>query len=619
LDTIRQLLEQSPLLALFAAIGLGYALGRISIAGFSLGVGAVLFSALAIGALAPGAAPPGIVSSIGLVMFLYGIGIQYGRQFFAGLKGPGLKWNLLGAVGVLGALGAALALGRAAGLSAGQAVGLFAGALTSTPALQAALDAAGNGDPAIGYSVAYPFGVIGPILCLYVFSRVVKPRLEPPPLPLQGLEITLETPDDETVAELIARLPAGVELIAVRHGGTNALPDPGARLAPGDGVLLYGRPEALERARLALGRVDPGRIAKDRGALDVVRFFVSSPAIVGTPLAGVRFPEGVAGKIAEVRRGDALLFPDPDLVLEYGDRVGVIAPREAFPALRSWFGDSMKSTAEFSYVSVGLGMSLGVLLGLIAVPLPAVGSFSLGLAGGTLIVALVLGRLGRTGPLAWHLPLAANLTLRNFGLTVFLAAVGLGAGRPFVETVSRTGFTLLAIGAAILLVGVLSVALLGHFLFRLSTDDLFGLVSGVTGNPAIVVYANRALPSDRIRHDLPVHDDPEDPLRAGRDRAAVGRMSPSGPRAGGQWNAIAARTPSCHHPLPLKANAHPPPQYTAAELLVTAAQPRASSRNNARLPIGTLNPPPIEPESPVDSLTDPGSAPKRLSPSAAVT
>jgi putative transport protein len=158
----------------------------------------------------------------------------------------------------------------------------------------------------------------------------------------------------------------------------------------------------------------------------------------------------------------------------------------------------MKSTAEFSYVSVGLGMSLGVLIGLISLPIPTVGSFSLGLAGGPLLVSLLLGRLGRTGPLSWHIPLSANLTLRNFGLTLFLAAVGLGAGAPFVATVATTGFTFLAVGAAIVLAAIVSVLLLGHFLFKMSTDDLFGVASGATGNPAIVVYANRAIPSDRV-------------------------------------------------------------------------------------------------------------------------
>jgi putative transport protein len=134
------ILEQSPLLALFAVIGLGYALGQISIAGFSLGVGAVLFAGLAIGALAPGSVPPGLVNSIGLAMFLYGVGIQYGRAFFAGLRGPGLIWNLLGAAGVFASLAVALVLGQALGVAPEHSMGVFAGGLTSTPALQAAID-----------------------------------------------------------------------------------------------------------------------------------------------------------------------------------------------------------------------------------------------------------------------------------------------------------------------------------------------------------------------------------------------------------------------------------------------------------------------------------------------
>lgn len=498
LELVRSLLEQSPILALFAVIGLGYALGRVSIAGFSLGVGAVLFAGLALGAMAPKAAPPALVSSIGLVMFLYGIGIQYGRQFFEGLRGPGLRWNLLGALGVLGSLAAALALGRAAGVSPAYAVGLFTGSLTSTPALQAALDAAGNGDPAIGYSIAYPFGVVGPILLLYGFSRLVKARLEPAPAPFEPSEIVLRGTGSVTVAEVAAELAAGVELVAVRQAGTNRLPEPGLRLSDGDAVLLYGSPDELARARARLGRAEAGSVVRDRQALDFIRFFVSRPAIVGTSIRECAFPEGVEAKIAEVRRGDAVLLPTPDLVLEFGDRVGLVAPRDAFPILRKHFGDSLKSTAEFSYVSIGIGMTLGVLLGLVRLPIPTVGSFSLGLAGGPLIASLVLGRLGRTGPLSWHIPLSANLTLRNFGLTLFLAAVGLGAGAPFVATVADTGLTFLAVGAAIVLGGVLAALLVGHLVFHLSTDDLFGVVSGVTGNPAILVYANRALPSDRI-------------------------------------------------------------------------------------------------------------------------
>ena len=150
LDAVRYLLEQSPILAIFAVIALGYAVGRISVAGFSLDIGAVLFAGLALGAIAPAAAPPALVGSIGLVMFLYGIGIQYGRQFFAGLAGSGLKWNALGAAAVLCALAVAVLVGGAFDIAPSHTIGMFAGALTSTPALQAAIDTAGDRTPAIG-------------------------------------------------------------------------------------------------------------------------------------------------------------------------------------------------------------------------------------------------------------------------------------------------------------------------------------------------------------------------------------------------------------------------------------------------------------------------------------
>jgi putative transport protein len=499
LDTVRSLLEQSPLLTVFAVIGLGYALGRISVRGFSLDIGAVLFAGLALGAIAPKATPPALVSSIGLVMFLYGIGIQYGRQFFVGLRGSGLMWNALGSAAVLCSLAVSLAAVVLLHVAPGHAMGLFAGSLTSTPTLQAAIEAAGDRTPAIGYSVAYPIGIIGPILSIFIFSRVVKPRVAPAPAPPAGTEVVLaEERRGMTVAEVIAGLPSGVHLMTVRHGHTNILPDPQTRLDAGDALLLFGEPAAVDQARQQLGHVESGRLVGDRSALDIGRFFVSKAALAGVPIGQLVFPDRVAAKVVEVRRGDAVLIGHSGLVLEYGDRVGVIAPRQALPDIGRFFGDSIKSTTEVSYMSVGLGMSLGVLLGLVPIPLPGIGRFSLGLAGGALLVALVLGKLGRTGPLVWHIPLPANLTLRTFGLTLFLAAVGLGAGAPFVATLADQGLQFLAIATAIV-AGAMAIGLfLGHSVLGIATDDLLGIVSGVTGNPAILVYANKTQPSDRV-------------------------------------------------------------------------------------------------------------------------
>src|SRR5512134_665729 len=177
MDALRTFLEQQPLLALFVVIGLGYALGGVNVRGFALGAGAVLFVGLAAGMLAPKSAPPALVGSLGLVLFVYGIGIQYGKQFFAGVTSPfGLKANGLVLLSHIAGIGVCWIAWAAFSVAPSAVAGLFCGALTSTPALQAAISAAGSNDPALGYSVAYPFGFIAPILCMYFANLWLKPK-----------------------------------------------------------------------------------------------------------------------------------------------------------------------------------------------------------------------------------------------------------------------------------------------------------------------------------------------------------------------------------------------------------------------------------------------------------
>src|ERR1700744_1395875 len=176
LDVARDIIGSQPILTAFLAIGLGYLVGQISIFGFSLGVGAVLFVGLAIGAFAPKAQIIGPIGLTGLIMLLYGIGILYGRQFFEGMVGVGRKYNLLALVACLAGLLVALGLGHIYGIKIGHTLGISAGSMTSTATLQAALDTVKNKEPSIGYSIAYPFGVIGPILCIYFMTRAVMPK-----------------------------------------------------------------------------------------------------------------------------------------------------------------------------------------------------------------------------------------------------------------------------------------------------------------------------------------------------------------------------------------------------------------------------------------------------------
>src|SRR6476661_9340417 len=208
-------------------------------------------------------------------------------------------------------------------------------------------------------------------------------------------------------------------------------------------------------------------------------------------------PSGLPAHLLHVRRYDADLVPTPDLMLEFGDRVGVLMPPDRRDDIRKHFGDTVKATAEFSYVSLGLGMVLGVLIGLIPIPVPGVGTVTLGIGGGPLLVALFFGYLRRTGPLLWVMPLPANIVLRNYGLAIFLAAVGINAGQPFVRTISEAGLTMLFIGAAVLLTTVIIVLLAGYYLMRIPYDDLVGVASGATGNPAILVYSTRMAPTER--------------------------------------------------------------------------------------------------------------------------
>jgi putative transport protein len=500
LAVLSEFLASQPILALFLAVAVGYAVGQINIAGFSLGIGAVLFVGLAIGAISPKAAITGPIGLIGLTMFLYGIGILYGRQFFDGLKGPGLRYNALALAAVIASLLIAIALGRLIGLGTGETLGMFAGAMTSTPTLQASLDLIGDKSPSIGYSVAYPFGVIGPILCFYFMTRVVKPTFPPAPARFHMAEVTIERLPTgmATVAELTKLLPAGVQISTVRQDHRNRLPVPGVTLRVGDGLLIVAdRHEALGEAAEALGRVDPNRLGKDRSDLSYQRYFVSKQALIGVPLAELPMPAGVPLHVVHLRRGDTDIVPAPDLMLEMGDRIGVLVPVDQIQTARIFFGDTVKATAEFSYISVGLGMVLGVLLGLLPIPLPGVGTVTLGIGGGPLIVALIVGRLRRTGPITWVMPLPANIVLRNFGLTLFLATVGINSGQAFLTTVVRTGPVLLLAGAIVVLAAVAIVLLAGRYLMRIPYDDLLGIASAATGNPAILVYANRMAPTER--------------------------------------------------------------------------------------------------------------------------
>ena len=253
-----------------------------------------------------------------------------------------------------------------------------------------------------------------------------------------------------------------MQIVALRRADHNQPASPDLVVAENDVVLAVGpSKDALEQASKSLGEAAPGR-ARSRIAATSTTCACSRP---GRPWWAGRSAISTcraskASVVVQVRRGDTDILPRPDLVLEFGDRVGLLAHRGDFPALRKFFGDSIKGTAEFSYISIGLGMALGFLLGAIQIPLPGIGKIALGLSG-VLIVALILGNLRRTGGMNWTIPLSANLVLRNLGLTLFLAQVGMASGPKFAATVAETGFLMLGLGAVVLVALVLPILISG--------------------------------------------------------------------------------------------------------------------------------------------------------------
>src|SRR3954452_10255208 len=239
LDLARDIIGSQPILTAFLAIGLGYLVGQISIFCFSVGVGAVLFVGLALGAFAPKAQITGPIGLTGLIMFLYGIGILYGRQFFEGVVGAGQKYNLLALVACLASLAVALGLGQIFGIKIGHTLGIYAGSMTSTAALQAATDVVKSKDPSIGYSIAYPFGVIGPILCIYFMTRFVKPKFPAKVQRFHMGEISIGASfSGRTLDELSKEILSDVKVTMVRKAGQNIVPTGHTVLSAGDAVLM---------------------------------------------------------------------------------------------------------------------------------------------------------------------------------------------------------------------------------------------------------------------------------------------------------------------------------------------------------------------------------------------
>ena len=500
------LLADNPLLLLFVVAATGYVVGRISIGGFSLGIAAVLFAGIAFGAIDPSLQLPEELWQLGLVLFVYTVGLATGPGFVASFRRRGLAANvgLLAAVGL--AAGVAIAAETALSLGADVAAGVFTGGTTNTPALAAALDYIrnhGGGEatgPVVGYSLTYPVGVLLPLLAVFLLLRGGRPA-DGAPGGASGAIVSHTVRVDveglPSFGDLRARLE-GVTFGRVRRGGETMLADERLTPLPGDLVSVVGDAAHVLRATEELGHRSERRIELERSVYDVRRILVSSRAAAGRRVDDLDLPERFGAAVTRVRRGDVDLVPEPDTVIELGDRVRVLAPRERLPDITAFFGDSYRRIGEVDVLTLSLGVTAGLLLGLVPIPLPGGGSFELGFAGGPLLVALALGSIGRTGPLVWQLPYTANLTLRQLGTVLFLAGVGVRSGQAFASTVaSAQALRVLVAGAAVTAAALGVTVVVGRLLLRTSPATLAGIVAGTQTQPAVLAYASAQVADER--------------------------------------------------------------------------------------------------------------------------
>lgn len=490
-------------IALFIIIGIGIFLGGIKIKGVSFDSSAVIFVAIFYGywlnIQGVEFELPEIIQKIGLLLFIFTIGMQAGPSFFEVFKSQGAKLIILAVLSVvIGTITTAL-LSVGFDVDYKISVGLLTGALTSTPGLAAAIEASNSPLASIGYGIAYPFGVIGVILFVKLSPKLFGAKISKeeenyvrdaqskiPEVTNRNFEITNDNIEGRTIKDLDIRMMTKANISRIMSPNTMSVaPTAEAILHKGDVVKAVGTEEALKRVEVLLGHSTDVEIPAS-GLMDVKWYVVSRRNVVNKSLKELNVKRNFKATVTRVRRAGIDLSARPTLKLRYGDRLLISSSKGNVVALSHILGDSMKEVETTSFLPVALGCVVGLLLGAIEIPLPGGSSFSLGITGGVLIAALVLSRIGKTGPIIWNLPVVGNQILRQFGLLLFLTPVGLAAGSKIAPTINEYGLNLFGIGAIITLVPMIIVVIIGRLFLKVNFLSLLGaLTGGMTSTPGL--------------------------------------------------------------------------------------------------------------------------------------
>ncbi|HDZ2595116.1 TPA: putative transporter [Klebsiella pneumoniae] len=500
-------------LALVAVVGLW--IGNVKIRGVGFGIGGVLFGGIIVGhfvdqaGVALSSPMLHFIQEFGLILFVYTIGIQVGPGFFASLRVSGLRLNLFAIlIVILGGL-----VTKLFNIPLPVVLGIFSGAVTNTPALGAGQQILRDlGVPfevvdqmGMSYAMAYPFGICGILLTMWLVRLFFRINVEKEAqrfeessgnghAHLHTINVRVENPNLNQMA--IQDVPMlnndNIVCSRLKRGELLMVPAPGTLIQAGDLLHLVGRPEDLHNAQLVIGQEVATSLSTRGTDLKVERVVVTNEKVLGKKIRDLHVKQRYDVVISRLNRAGVELVASSSASLQFGDILNLVGRPEAIDAVAAELGNAQQKLQQVQMLPVFIGIGLGVLLGSIPLFIPGFPvALKLGLAGGPLIMALILGRIGSIGKLYWFMPPSANLALRELGIVLFLAVVGLKSGGDFVATLTQgDGLSWIAYGIFITAIPLLTVGVLARMLAKMNYLTLCGMLAGSMTDPPALAFAN---------------------------------------------------------------------------------------------------------------------------------
>ncbi|HHG9061568.1 TPA: putative transporter [Escherichia coli] len=510
------------ILALVAVVGLF--IGNVKFRGIGLGIGGVLFGGIIVGHFVSQAGMTlssdmlHVIQEFGLILFVYTIGIQVGPGFFASLRVSGLRLNLFAVlIVIIGGLVTAI-LHKLFDIPLPVVLGIFSGAVTNTPALGAGQQILRDlGTPmemvdqmGMSYAMAYPFGICGILFTMWMLRVIFRVNVETEAQQhessrtnggalIKTINIRVENPNLHDLAIKDVPILNGDKIICSRlkREETLKVPSPDTIIQLGDLLHLVGQPADLHNAQLVIGQEVDTSLSTKGTDLRVERVAVTNENVLGKRIRDLHFKERYDVVISRLNRAGVELVASGDISLQFGDILNLVGRPSAIDAVANVLGNAQQKLQQVQMLPVFIGIGLGVLLGSIPVFVPGFpAALKLGLAGGPLIMALILGRIGSIGKLYWFMPPSANLALRELGIVLFLSVVGLKSGGDFVNTlVNGEGLSWIGYGALITAVPLITVGILARMLAKMNYLTMCGMLAGSMTDPPALAFANNLHPT----------------------------------------------------------------------------------------------------------------------------